>query len=151
MRCPRIYYKIFEKIIGKLSHADIGLPDGKGPLYTVQQSYGRKIKTSVIRKIRYIIWSVRGILDTHIRKKYNRGQQVYTRLPKENVDYLGYMDASESGAGGIWTRKTGAYPNIVRRIKWPEEITEDIVSDDNPKGKKLPTQIWKWRRSCYSG
>ena len=37
----------------------------KGPFYTVQQSYRRKTKTSFIRKIQWIIWSIQG-LETNI-------------------------------------------------------------------------------------
>ena len=55
---------------------------------------------------------------------------MYTSLPKEN-----WLMSGASGAGGVWMSTKVAYPNIVWQVQWPEEITKDVVSDNNPKGK----------------
>ena len=56
-------------------------------------------------------------------------------LNKVRVSDASYMDVSASGAGGVWMVRTGAYTNIVWWVQWSEEITKDVVTDDNSNGK----------------
>lgn len=54
----------------------------------------------------------------------------------------GHHDASGAGAGGVWFPSSQAVPRgkwkantpVVWRLRWPQFITDSIVSSDNPSG-----------------
>jgi hypothetical protein len=47
-------------------------------------------------------------------------------------DYIGIKDASSHGVGGVVFGELGACPPTVFRYQWPEDITADLVSFENP-------------------
>ena len=148
MQCPSIPYKIFENIVGKLHHADIGLQAGKGLCKPFKISISEKTKQVSLGKYSTLFEAFRywKCISTEIQSSTT---SVYN-ITKWRLAYVGYMDASVSVSGRLWMIAMGAYTNIVWRLQCPEKTTKDVVSNYNPKGK-LPTQIWKWRQSCYSG
>ena len=50
-------------------------------------------------------------------------------------DYIGIVDASSHGIGGVVIGELLELPPTVFRLQWPPEITKDLVSFDNPNGK----------------
>ena len=49
-------------------------------------------------------------------------------------DLIGYCDACATGAGGFWFRSDKSMRPIVWRIPFSPEISNQVVSDTNPKG-----------------
>ena len=50
-------------------------------------------------------------------------------------DFVGVVDASSHGIGGIVIGELSACRPTVFRLQWPPDITANVVSDSNPKGK----------------
>ena len=48
--------------------------------------------------------------------------------------YQGFVDASKWGVGGVWFSGTKNLPPIVWFQKWPKEVQQRLVTDDNPHG-----------------
>ena len=48
--------------------------------------------------------------------------------------YIGYCDACQYGAGGVWLSGSLQIHPIVWRIKWPDDVIKRFVSSANPKG-----------------
>ena len=49
-------------------------------------------------------------------------------------DYVGIVDASSYGVGGVVIGELSPIPPTVFRLQWPSDISADLVSFDNPKG-----------------
>ena len=57
------------------------------------------------------------------------------RLVPDKPNYIGYVDASGTTVGGVWTNGTKELPHqYVWRMKWPKDIQNNIVSKTDPKG-----------------
>jgi len=50
-------------------------------------------------------------------------------------DYIGIVDASSHGVGGVVIGELSELPPTVFRLQWPPEITKDLVSFDKPNCK----------------
>jgi hypothetical protein len=49
-------------------------------------------------------------------------------------DYVGIKDASKQGVGGIIIGEQKGVPPTVFRLEWPNDIRQDIISENNPEG-----------------
>ena len=49
-------------------------------------------------------------------------------------DYIGIVDASSYGVGGVVLGELSGIPPTVFRLKWPKDITDNLVSFQNPRG-----------------
>ena len=47
-----------------------------------------------------------------------------------SVDYYGYCDACQTGAGGVWLPLESDLDPFVWRVKWPEDIVRKLVEYD---------------------
>ena len=122
----------FQKLVGKLRHASIGIPAGKylfGPINQVLQ-VGQT----------YVVWekcpAARDALRDWgqlIRESMREPTHVNELVPGE-ADYKGTLDASGEGAGGVWLPAKRELAPIVWRLKWPKEVVERLVTADNPDG-----------------
>jgi hypothetical protein len=50
-------------------------------------------------------------------------------------DYVGIVDASGHGAGGVVLGEISACTPVVFRWEWPDDIKHNIISLTNPTGK----------------
>jgi hypothetical protein len=50
-------------------------------------------------------------------------------------NYIGIVDASSDGVGGVVIGELSALPPTVFQFEWPQDISEDLVSFQNPSGK----------------
>ena len=50
-------------------------------------------------------------------------------------DYIGIVDASSHGAAGVILGELSALPPTVFCLQWPTDISADLVSFSNPKGR----------------
>jgi hypothetical protein len=49
-------------------------------------------------------------------------------------DYVGIVDASSHGGGGLIVGELLPVPPTVFRLQWPADISADLVSFENPRG-----------------
>jgi hypothetical protein len=49
-------------------------------------------------------------------------------------DYIGIVDASSYGVGGVVLGELSGIPPTVFRLQWPQDITDNLVSFKNPQG-----------------
>jgi hypothetical protein len=124
--------KQFEQLRGKLRHACIGIPAGKGlmgPIDAALRGDKRVIHVKHNTRLRDALQDfgtlikVLGTRPSHCRE-----------LVVDDPGYIGYCDASKLGAGGVWLSGTRLLQPIVWRVEWPEDIRNNVVSFDNPTG-----------------
>ena len=133
LRKPSISFTNFEKIVGRLRHAAIGLPAGRGlcapfnrviSIHPTTVWLGRKgLVRSAFMDWRRLLQNMK-LRPTHVLE-----------LVRQPIADVGNMDASGIGAGGVWMSTSSAYPNTVWRLEWPDEVREQLVSDKNPDGE----------------
>ena len=124
--------KMFEQLRGRLRHACIGIPAGKGlmgPIDAALQGEKRWIKIKGNQVLRdalqdfATIIKVLGKRPTHCRE-----------LVATEPGYVGFCDASTLGAGGVWLAGTKSLNPVVWRVEWPEDIRNNVISFSNPHG-----------------
>ena len=132
-RCPR---QELHSLLGKLQHATLGIPAGRGllaPLYkqvavakaanhwTVKIPKG-SMEHTLLRDYRSLIKLI-GTRPTHCA-------QLITGIPA----YIGFCDACKHGAGGVWFAGSKHLEPVVWRIPWPLAIASSLLTRDNPTG-----------------
>jgi hypothetical protein len=125
--------KEFEKLRGKLRHACIGIPAGKGlmgPIDAALQDANRLINIRDNIALRATLSDFR----TLIRHLGNRPTHC-RELIVEDPGFVGYCDASKLGAGGVWLSGTLRLAPVVWRVIWPQDIRDNVVSFENPTGR----------------
>ena len=55
-------------------------------------------------------------------------------IVRQEPTHLGFCDAPELGAGGVWLNLARTGHNLVWRHPWPSDIIADLVSSTNPQG-----------------
>ena len=55
--------------------------------------------------------------------------------------YLGFVDASSIGAGGVWLDPNSGGEHFVWRVEYPPDVVADLVSWDNPKGRIINSDL----------
>jgi len=127
-----------EKINGKLMHATIGIPNGRGLLSPLIATITAQPKTKHYkdRKIRINAATRQSLTDWRTLLPIAlQDPTPCTDLVPALADFGGYCDASKEGAGGVWFGLNKALPPLVWRVVFPLEIQNDIVSDANKTGK----------------
>jgi hypothetical protein len=122
--------KQFQQLTGKLNHAAIGIPAGRGlfsPIYNALAKSSSTIKITPQLRQALRDWS------SLLRLIGSRPTNVLELIP-QTPDYISYVDASGFGVGGVWLHGTTAIPHTVWRRQWPADITNRLVSTSNPTG-----------------
>ncbi len=57
------------------------------------------------------------------------------------ADFGGFCDASKFGAGGVWFGLQKALPPIVWRVQFPTWVQDKLVSQQNPTGTILNSDL----------
>ena len=127
---PIVTLNDFQKMAGKLNHAAIGIPAGKGlfsPIYHAMRNDPAQIKITKQLKQALLDWCML------IHRLTIRPTMVLELIPGTPW-YVCYVDASGSGVGGVWLCGTKQLKPYVWRMQWPDDITKRLVSFSNPKG-----------------
>ncbi len=123
--------KEFEKMAGKLNHATIGMPNGRGltsPIYNAMKKHIDDIPITAEVKLALEDWKVM------LKEMTERPTHVRELVP-DAPDYIGYVDACKSGVGGVWLGGTKELKQpVVWHMPWPKDIQEALISADNPTG-----------------
>ena len=133
LKKKRVQLKRFRSIVGRLQHAARILPAARAfftPLYNALRGLPVHVGLSSNGEIRLALLDVAVV----IRNLANRPTHV-SELTQKDLHYTGYCDASAFGAGGVWIGAGNKLPPIVWRIQWPQDVTADVVSYDNPGGR----------------
>ena len=124
-------FKPLEKMQGKLVHASLGLPGGKGLLAPIYTAVAKKKQSTIFTgNLRQCLkdWKLL-ILEIS-----SRPTSVLELVPHP-LQYVGYVDASKTAAGGVWVNGTCSLPQyIVWRLEWPQDIQNKEVSEANKQG-----------------
>ena len=125
-------FKRIEKLVGKLRHAAIGIPGGKGlfgPINQMMQFRPRYVRWKTWRAARQAFDDWRQLIRAAAKEPTHTKE-----LVPDEADYVGALDASGEGAGGVWIPGKTELAPIVWRFEWPPEVVTRLVTEDNPEG-----------------
>ena len=114
----------FQQLMGKLNHATIGMPNGRGlsaPIYQAMKGDPANIPITANLKHALSDW------HTMIEQISARPTHVLELSPGEPA-FIGYVDACKTGVGGVWLSGTQSIKPRVWRFKWPADISNNLVS-----------------------
>ncbi len=127
-----IPFSEFRTTLSKLQHAFLTVPAGKGLLsafYVILAKEPRVVHLHSNHNLRNAVKDCRTFLRETIASP-TRCKNLVAGWP----DYVGITDASGHGLGGVIVGERKGVPPTVFRLQWPEDITRNIISDDNPTG-----------------
>ncbi len=129
----------FQSLLGKLQHACLAIPTGKGllsPLYHLlpkDTTFKHRASTWIYLPTNSMAHTALTDLLTVLKLVANRPTKCSLLIPGW-PDYVGFCDACKFGAGGVWlSGKLGIDPTVWR-VEWPEDIVKRFCSAENPNG-----------------
>jgi hypothetical protein len=131
-RRTKVPRKDLERLQGKLRHACIGMPAGRGllgPIDAALRTPRHWIPVASNKALRAAL-SDFGILLRILASRPSHCRELIVREP----GYLGFCDASSLGAGGVWFAGACPLPPVVWRVQWPDDIRQTVISFNNPSG-----------------
>ena len=132
-RAKTVHYKAFEKLRGRLRHACIGIPAGKGLMGPIDRALtiakGSSVGIAANPLLRECLRDFHTII-TIMGKRPTFCRELIPDTPH----YVGYCDASKLGAGGVWMSGQKFLKPTVWRLEFPKEIQDRVVSFSNPNG-----------------
>ena len=128
----------FQSTLGKLQHAAIGIPNGKGLLSPLFRLLPTEQNPSTRRKHVQLpagseAHEALKDLRTMLKMVANRPTKCAQLIPGW-PNYVGFCDACKWGAGGVWLSGSDDLHPVMWRVKWPPDITKRLVSPSNPAG-----------------
>lgn len=128
----------WHKVLGELRSMAVALPGARGLFSQLQQALttakgGRlNLHKGIHQSISDFKW-----MHTNIATRPTRIQELIPLTPTITGDH----DASGAGAGGVLFPAPTATPRqpfnrqpVIWRIEWPEEVTKQLITLDNPNG-----------------
>ena len=122
----------FESVVAKLRHAFTALPGGRGLLSPCNRIL--KLRPQIVyfhrnEPLRSAISNCRTLLRESTTRP-TRCRELVAGWP----DYVGVVDASSHGVGGVIIGELSECKPTVFRLQWPPDITASVISESNPKG-----------------
>jgi len=133
LRRKSVPLKILQGVVGKLRHASIIVPAARGfftPINAAMKGSPKQIILGAKSEVRAALED----LCTLLRILASRPTHVKELVP-DMPQYVGYHDAAADGAGGVWFSLIDNMSPTVWRVGFPQDITSEVVSDDNPNGR----------------
>ncbi len=128
-----IPFKEFESVMAKLWHAFTALPEGWG-LLSPCNCLLRKWPQVVYLHHKEPLQSAISNWRTPLRESTSR-PTCCRELVAGWPNFVGVVDASSHGVGGVIIGKLSKCLPTIFHFQWPPDITANVVSDSNPKGK----------------
>jgi len=126
-----------EKVMGKLMHTTIGIPNGWGLLSPIIATVSTKSRLRNYKnkttKLNHATHQALQDWITLLPQALLHPTPCADLLPAP-ADFGGFCDASKQGAGGVWFGFGKKLPPIVWRVQFPVEIQAQVISHDNPTG-----------------
>ena len=123
----------FQSIIAKLRHAFISIPSGLGLLSPCNEILRKQPAVVYIHSNRWLTEAIAGCKT--ILRESTLAPTKCTQLVPGWPDYVGIVDASGHGVGGVIVGENKACTPTVFRYEWPPDIKQEINSEENPTGK----------------
>ncbi len=123
----------FESTVAKIRHAFTSIPTGRGLLSPCNRLLRQCPDYVYLRRNWNILTALEGCW-TLLRESTNeptRCRELVAGWP----DYIGIVDASGHGVGGVIFGELSACTPVVFRWEWPDDIKQDIISLTNPTGR----------------
>ena len=128
-----IRFEEFESVAQKIRHAFTAIPAGKGllsPLNAVVTAKPRFVFLHRNRDLFEAVSECRILLRESIAAP-TRCKELVSEWP----DFVGIVDASGQGVGGIIVSERAECVPTVFRMEWPDDVKKDIKSESNPEGR----------------
>ena len=131
LKQQKIPLQKLQKMQGKLIHASLGMPGGKGlmsPIYSATKSNPTSVKMTTNLKQCLKDWK-------EIIKHLAARPTSVLELAPDDPKYIGYVDASGTAVGGVWVDGTKSLQHQwVWRLKWPQEVQDQLITENNKHG-----------------
>ncbi|KAK1732369.1 hypothetical protein QTG54_016948 [Skeletonema marinoi] len=134
----RTSVKKWHRVLGELRSMALALPGARHLFSHMQLALANKVKTRVNlnRGVHDALEDFRWILQD-LKRRPTRIAELVPLLASAE----GHHDASGKGAGGVWfpakhlvPRKGYKNQPVLWRLKWPQQIIDQLVSSTNPDG-----------------
>lgn len=127
-----IPFKEFESTIAKIRHAFTCIPMGASLLSPCNRVLKVKPAYVYLNRNKRVLTAVEGCrtLLRESTKEPTRCRQLVTGWP----DYIGFVDASSHGAGGVVIGELSPCIPAIFRWQWPLDVAKDIKTANNPGG-----------------
>ena len=122
----------FRSVISKLRHAFISIPAGVGLLSPCNAILAKEPKVVALGRNASLLQAIRDC-RTLLREATERPTPC-RELVNAWPEYVGVVDASKHGVGGVIVGEAGKCIPTVFRIEWPMFIKSDLVSEANRNG-----------------
>jgi hypothetical protein len=133
LKKKHVQLKRYRRIVGKLRHVALILPGLKGlfsPINAALQGDPKVIGIGQHSELRAALLDMAHLVSTLA----TRPTHVKELVPGDD-HFTGYCDACAAGAGGVWLSGDLSIAPTVWRIQFSAEISSQVVSDDNPRGR----------------
>jgi len=128
--------KELQSILGKLQHASLAIPGGRGLLGPVYQKLQQRSDAKPYRipiptnSYEYgLLYDFRALIKL-VGSRPTHCAQLVSGMPA----YIGFCDACKYGAGGVWLAGSNYLHPVVWRVAWPPDIVARLVSSSNRQG-----------------
>ena len=127
-----IPFKEFESTIAKIRHAFTCIPMGTSLLSPCNRILKLQPSYVYLNKNKQVLTSLEGCrtLLRESTREPTRCRELIQGWP----DYIGFVDASGHGAGGVVIGELSPCVPTIFRWQWPPDITQDIKTTENPGG-----------------
>jgi hypothetical protein len=120
----------YQKLAGKLQHASLGLPGGKGLFSPIQLAMqGNPEFVPLTNTLKQCLKDWQAIIR-HMEKQPTSVLQ----LVKDYPAYIGYSDSCGIGTGGTWSSGLESLEPFLWKYEWPNDIKNQLCTATNPKG-----------------
>jgi hypothetical protein len=128
-----ITFTEFRSIIAKIRHAFTCIPQGVALLSPCNRMLKVEPLYVYLHRNEQLLRSIKGcrILLRESFKEPTRCRELTSGWP----DFVGIVDASSHGVGGVVFGENSKCVPTLFRWQWPIEITQDINTEANPKGR----------------
>jgi hypothetical protein len=127
-----IPFKEFELVTAKLRHTFTCIPAGVGLLSPCNWILQVNPRTVYLHRNKPVLTAIKGCrtLLRESTREPTRCRELTFWWP----DYIGIVDASSHGVGGVMVGELSGCVPTVFRWQWPEDVCTQVVSFDNPVG-----------------
>ncbi len=122
----------FESVIAKVRHAFTALPGGRGLLSPCNRLLKKRPPVVYFHRNASLYEAISNC-RTILRESTSRPTRC-RELVAGWPDFIGVVDASSHGVGGVIIGELSECLPTVFRLQWPPDITANVKSEANPKG-----------------
>ncbi len=124
-----IPFKEFESVVAKLRHAFIALPGGKGLLSPCNRILRLRPPGVYLHRNEPLHLAISNC-QTILCESTSHPTRC-CKLVMGWPDFVGIVDASSHGVGGIIVGELSACPPSVFQLQWPPDISANVISERN--------------------